>query len=162
MTQNNSCLFLGIDPGLRKTGWGIVKNQGSSISYVLSGVIQTRSKGDMSQKLLHIFQELEGTIKQHNLQSVAIENTYVNVNYDSSLKLAQARAAAILACARCGYGITEYQAKMVKKRLTGSGNADKEQVSAPAEVDANAEALVEICRRDEEMHALILPRNCSM
>ena len=122
-------VFLGVDPGLNSTGWGIIKKNGSRLEYIISGVIKTNcSKTSIAYQLLEIFNDISRVISQYNPSHVAIENTYVNENPSSSLKLAQARAAAIIASAQSGLIPTEYQASTIKKVVTGKGNADKAQV----------------------------------
>ena len=136
--KNEKKIILGIDPGLLHTGWAVIcKKNNKDLSYIDSGVIHSIPKIGNGQKksqyfaikLGLIFAELEKIINRHKPNTTAIENTYVNTNFNSSLKLSQARAAAILACTVNDLQITEYQAKTVKKTLTGSGIADKTQMT---------------------------------
>ncbi len=122
-------LVIGIDPGLRYTGWGIVSIDKSVLSYIASGVIKnTLATEEISVRLGIIFKELTGILKRYQPVEAAIENIYVNTNFKTSISLAQARAAAMIACDYMQIRIVEYQAKTVKKVITGSGNSDKEQV----------------------------------
>lgn len=121
--------FLGIDPGLQKTGWGILDmNVDSSFTYIASGIIKTKSIDVLPKRLHFIFSEVSATIKKFLPDHSAIEDTYVNDNYKSSLKLSQARAAAIVAMSNCNLIPDEYPAKTIKKTLVGSGRADKKQI----------------------------------
>jgi crossover junction endodeoxyribonuclease RuvC len=122
-------IFLGIDPGLNNTGWGMVLYGGKdSFEYVDSGVISTKSNLLQAERLKIIFDGVMEKLELYKPSYAAIENTYVNINNASSLKLAQAKAAALIALAKGGININEYPAKTIKKIVTGSGNADKEQV----------------------------------
>jgi crossover junction endodeoxyribonuclease RuvC len=118
-------VFLGIDPGLRKTGWAIIKKNCDKLQYIASGVIKTI--GTYSP-LLEIFNCIDQVIFQYNPSHAAIENTYVNENPISSLKLAQARGAAIIACAKNRLIPSEYQASTIKKVVAGKGNGNKADV----------------------------------
>lgn len=120
---------LGIDPGLNKTGWAIIeKGRDNSLKLIASGLIKTNPKDPISQRLLVIHEALNQLFQAHKIASAAIEETYVNTNFASSLKLSHARAAAILSCAIMGIHTQEYGAKTVKKNITGNGNAEKDQV----------------------------------
>jgi len=122
-------VFLGIDPGLVKTGWGIIECSRNAINYVDSGVIQDKDCDlAMTERLVNIFRSLSEVIERHLPTHCAIEHVYVNTNYASSLKLSQARAACMIACGMFKHDTAEYPAKTIKKTLTGNGNADKHQV----------------------------------
>ena len=121
--------FLGIDPGLNFTGWGVVKYKGAdSFSYVASGVIKTSIKTTHAERLNQIFLKSLEIIRRYTPEVAAIEDTYVNINNQSSIKLAQAKAATIIATSQSKIPLIEYPAKKVKKTITGSGNADKSQM----------------------------------
>jgi len=129
MQLTESKKYFGIDPGLNNTGWGIVLYHGkNSFEYVDSGIIKTKNKLFQAERLKIIFDSILDKIELHKPNYAAIENTYVNVNNASSLKLAQAKAAALIALAKGGININEYPAKTIKKVITGSGNADKKQI----------------------------------
>ena len=122
-------IFLGIDPGLNKTGWGIIQKCSNSLKYINSGVIKTKvDRESIAEPLLEIFNEISNVILQYQPSYAAIENTYVNNNPISSLKLAQARAAAIVACAKNGLIASEYQASTIKKVVSGKGNSNKDEI----------------------------------
>jgi crossover junction endodeoxyribonuclease RuvC len=120
-------LILGIDPGSRITGYGIIKSEGSRQSYIGSGCIVTQSK-DSSQRLKEIFTGISEVIQQHRPQEVAIEQVFVSHNVTSALKLGQARGAAIVAAASHSLTIAEYTTRRVKQSVVGYGGADKNQV----------------------------------
>ena len=122
--------ILGVDPGLVETGWSIVDIFNRRLEYIASGVIKTDINLPIPQRLLSIHQGITTVIEQHEPMTAAIENTYVNSNFASSLKLAHARAASMLPLAAAGLTIEEYPAKTVKKCLVGNGKADKEQMQA--------------------------------
>jgi crossover junction endodeoxyribonuclease RuvC len=120
---------IGVDPGLNKTGWAIVeKRADNSFKFINCGFISTSAKDAMPMRLRVIHNSLNDVLQIHQPKISAIEETYVNTNYGSSLKLAHARSAAILTLSLFGIDVGEYSAKTVKKAITGSGSADKVQV----------------------------------
>ncbi|MCP4076265.1 MAG: crossover junction endodeoxyribonuclease RuvC [Gammaproteobacteria bacterium] len=120
-------IILGIDPGSRTTGYGIIKNHPDKMEYVDSGFI--RVKGDsFPQRLGYIFQQLTELIQRHQPAQMSIENVFMHKNADSALKLGQARGAAICAGYHCGLEVSEYAAREVKLAIVGKGAAQKEQV----------------------------------
>ena len=129
MSHNIIGRFLGIDPGLNFTGWGVIDYiSNDKFNYIASGVIKTSTKMDYHLRLNHIFTEALKIITLHSPIYAAIEDTYVNVNNKSSIMLAQAKAASIIAITQNNLPITEYAAKKIKKTISGSGNADKSQI----------------------------------
>ncbi len=121
--------IFGIDPGLNFTGWAVIDFQTNDrFDCIAFGTIKTSLQKSHSCRLHHIFFEISSLLKKHTPSSVGIENTYVNVNNSSSLKLSQAKAAALIAVAENHLEISEYPAKKVKKTITGVGNADKSQM----------------------------------
>ena len=121
--------ILGIDPGLQNTGWGIITlASNNQVSYIASGIIKTNAKQEMPSRLLYIHDEINSVIDNYSPTASAIEQTYVNKNYESSLKLAHARAVAILTLTKQSIPPHEYPAKVVKKNITGNGAADKQQM----------------------------------
>lgn len=119
---------LGIDPGLERTGWGIIDHQGSRLSFIAAGVIRSKSSEPMAVRLCRIDAELTKIIEAFRPETAAIEETFVNANSGSSLKLGQARGVAILSPARFGLEVAEYAANTVKKSVVGAGHAAKDQV----------------------------------
>ena len=121
-------IILGIDPGSRITGFGIIDNQANRIAYVASGKI--RVDGDnLPARLGHIFAAVNDVIREHQPDQVSIENVFMSRNADSALKLGQARGAAICAAHQSGLEIAEYAPREIKQALVGTGAADKAQVA---------------------------------
>ncbi|MGB5307160.1 MAG: crossover junction endodeoxyribonuclease RuvC [Gammaproteobacteria bacterium] len=119
--------IIGIDPGSRVTGYGIIEQDAGQSVYVASGCI--RIKGDeLAPRLGTIFSELGSIIDEYNPEQLAIERVFMNKNADSALKLGQARGAAICAGVHRGVPVAEYAAREIKQAVTGSGGASKEQV----------------------------------
>lgn len=123
-----SIRILGLDPGLRRTGWGVIDVQGQRLRHVAHGTIDPPPAAELSARLLAIFEGVAGVIAEHGPQEAAIEETFLNTNAASTLKLGHARAAAMVPPARAGLEVAEYAAKVVKKAVVGTGGADKEQV----------------------------------
>ncbi len=120
-------IILGIDPGSRITGFGLIDNHASRIEYVASGNI--RVSGDsLPQRLGCIFNEIESVIQKHRPEQMSIENVFMARNPDSALKLGQARGAAICAAYQAGLEIAEYAPREIKQAIVGTGAANKEQV----------------------------------
>lgn len=120
--------ILGIDPGLVNTGWGIVCIDGVHQTFVACGTIKPKSNLEMALRLQHIYTELSTIIDIYNIDESAIEDVFVNKNPDTSLRLGQARGVAMVVCSVMGLSVNEYQNRMVKKSITGTGRADKTQM----------------------------------
>ncbi len=123
-------IILGIDPGLTCTGWGLVAKAGSRISHVGNGQIRTDLDLSMAERLLELDRGLTAVIDIYHPDFAAVEEIFVNVNPQSTLKLGQARGVALCAAARAGLAVSEYPSKVVKKALVGTGGAAKGQVQA--------------------------------
>jgi crossover junction endodeoxyribonuclease RuvC len=121
--------ILGIDPGLRVTGFGVIERHGHQLTYVASGVIRT-ADADLPSRLGTIFEGVSTLIRQHAPDQAAIEKVFVNVNPQSTLLLGQARGAAIAALVQHGLPVAEYTALQTKQATVGKGKADKSQVQA--------------------------------
>lgn len=119
---------LGIDPGLQKTGWGIININGSALQFVASGLIRTNTKDDMASRLAVLHCGLVAVIDEWQPETSAIEETFVNKNPASALKLGQARGVLLCVPAIKGIKVGEYSANKVKKSVVGAGHADKQQV----------------------------------
>jgi crossover junction endodeoxyribonuclease RuvC len=118
---------IGIDPGLRNMGWGLVDLKQSRISHVANGIC--RSKGtDLAERLYSLFIQLEEVLKNFKPDTAAVETTFVNKDGAASLKLGHARAIALLVPAKAGLSVSEYAPNRVKKAVVGVGHADKRQV----------------------------------
>ena len=120
--------LLGIDPGLRNTGWGILEFHDNHLSHVADGRITSKDKSPLAERLVQIYEGLEEVINSHKPEEAAVEATFVNVNAASTLKLGQARGVAMLVPARFSLPVAEYTPNMIKKSVVGVGHAAKEQV----------------------------------
>jgi len=119
--------ILGIDPGLRVTGFGIIEKNGASLVYVASGCIKS-GEADLPGRLRMILMNLREVIETHRPQQIALEKVFVNVNPASTLALGQARGTAICAAVDAGLPVSEYTALQVKQAVVGNGHATKDQV----------------------------------
>lgn len=122
--------ILGIDPGLRRTGWGVVETDGVRLVYVSSGVLTAPTDDILACRLRDIFLGLQDVLKRFEPDEAAVEETFVNENARATLKLGQARGMALLAPALTGIHVAEYSPNLVKKAVVGVGLADKRQVQA--------------------------------
>ncbi len=122
-------MTIGIDPGSRVTGFGVVESKGSSIVYVASGIIRADPKKPKHQKLLDIKTGLDSIITRYKPSAIAIEDIFVARNPKSALTLGEARGVALLASAEAGVDVFEYSAREVKRSVAGSGAAHKSQVA---------------------------------
>jgi crossover junction endodeoxyribonuclease RuvC len=120
--------LLGVDPGLRFTGWGLIEVHGNRLIHLADGVIATDGEQPLSGRLRALHDALGELIGRHAPDEAAIEETYVNRNGAATLKLGYARGVALLAPALAGIPVIEYGAKAVKKAVVGTGGADKQQV----------------------------------
>jgi crossover junction endodeoxyribonuclease RuvC len=127
--MNSSVRILGLDPGLLHTGWGIIESVGTSLSFVAGGVIDPPVKEDFSVRLRFLHDELSKVIQTYLPDEAAIEETFVNKNPNSTLKLGMARGVVFLAPAMQNLSVFEYGANKVKKSVVGAGHADKHQVA---------------------------------
>jgi crossover junction endodeoxyribonuclease RuvC len=125
-----SIRIIGIDPGLRRTGWGVVESDGVRLVYVASGFVASDSEGALADRLREIYQGLCGVIAAHKPHEAAVEETFVNKDARSTLKLGQARGMALLAPACAGLKVAEYPPNVIKKTVTGTGHGEKRQVQA--------------------------------
>ena len=120
--------ILGIDPGLRVTGFGVLEIFGQKLTYITSGRIRTSEKGELPERIRAILEGLLQVIAEIKPQQVAVEKVFVNVNPQSTLLLGQARGAAICAAVISALPVSEYTALQVKQSVVGNGHARKEQV----------------------------------
>ena len=120
--------ILGLDPGLRHTGWGVIDKEGSSVKYVASGVINPDEKLPLSERLAFLHQEIIKIIKKHSPDESAVEEVFVNMNPMSTLKLGQARGVVLLTPALHHISVSEYTPNQIKKMIVGVGHAEKSQV----------------------------------
>ena len=120
--------IIGIDPGLRNTGWGIIAQDGSKLSYVADGAVHSDADKPLAERLLQIHVQLMDIIRAHEPDEAAIEETFVNTDARATLKLGQARGVIMLAPAMLQIPVAEYAPNTVKKTVVGAGQAEKDQV----------------------------------
>ena len=125
----NQLRILGLDPGLRRTGWGVVAIDGARLAHLAHGVVTAPESAPLAERLLAIYVGVVEIIARWSPDEAAIEETFMTANGASTLKLGHARAAAMLAPAAAGLPVAEYAATVVKKALVGTGGADKRQVA---------------------------------
>lgn len=118
---------IGIDPGLRRTGWGVIDVSGSKLIHVANGHCDS-SGADLAARLLSLHTQISAVLKEHRPDTAAVEHTFVNKDAAGTLKLGQARAIALLVPAQMGLEVAEYAPNAVKKVVVGVGHADKTQV----------------------------------
>ena len=122
--------ILGIDPGLRRMGWGVIDFDGVRLSYIAGGTIKPDTGDDLSARLAVLYHELNKVLALHKPDEAAVEETFVNKDARATLKLGQARGIAMVVPALMGCAVAEYAPNMVKKTVTGSGHAGKGQIHA--------------------------------
>ena len=145
---------IGIDPGLRQTGWGLVEWQGGRLAHVAHGACASGS-GSLAERLARLHDALDAVLAEHGPETAAVEQTFVSRDAAGTLKLGQARAIALLVPARRGLAVAEYAPNTVKKAVVGVGHADKAQVLhmvarllpgvAPQGADATDALAIAIC-----------------
>jgi crossover junction endodeoxyribonuclease RuvC len=153
-------IILGIDPALTQTGWGLISSHKNNLSFIACGTIKTDAKQDLSHRLYHIYQSIIEVINLYKPDEVAIEETFINTNAVSSLKLGHARGVLMLSVAVSGLKIFEYSSTSIKKTVVGVGRADKNQVGvmikyllpkALVKTEDEADALaVAICHNNQK------------
>jgi crossover junction endodeoxyribonuclease RuvC len=121
--------ILGVDPGLRNTGWGLIEAAGSRLSFVACGSIRTDAATSLAARLASIHCSLTALIEQDRPQEAAVEETFVNRDPQSTLKLGQARGVTLAALALKDLPVSEYAANLIKKTVVGVGHAEKNQVA---------------------------------
>jgi len=120
--------IIGIDPGLRRTGWGIIETSGNRLRFVACGTVRPPVGGALALRLVALHEELAEIIAAHRPEAAAVEETFVNAGARSALSLGQARGVALMTPAVAGLAVGEYAANLVKKSVVGTGHADKAQV----------------------------------
>ena len=173
VSVRNSCiaedgylaLILGIDPGSRTTGFGIINMVGQTATYVTSGCIRC-GEGEIPERLTRIFDGIDELIETWVPQQFAIERAFMGKNADSALKLGQARGVALVVAARHGLPIYEYAPRAIKQAVSGSGNADKEQIQhmmkvllklpGLPQVDAADALAVAVCHGYSQLNRVVM------
>lgn len=119
---------LGLDPGLRHTGWGVIDVAGNRLTHVADGVAHAPTDLPLAERLVALFRQINDVLERYRPDEAAVEETFVNKNPASTLKLGVARGVVLLAPAERGLKVAEYSANLVKKAVVGAGHAEKEQV----------------------------------
>jgi crossover junction endodeoxyribonuclease RuvC len=120
--------ILGIDPGLRRTGWGVIGCAGNRLIYVACGSVETDNKASLAERLVAIHDGLARIVDEFRPDEAAVEATFVNRDAVATLKLGQARGIALLVPARAGVSVAEYAPNLVKKTIVGAGHSEKAQI----------------------------------
>lgn len=120
--------IIGIDPGLRNTGWGIIAVDGPRLSYVADGAVHSDADAPLAERLLQIHAQLLEVVRQYGPDEAAVEETFVNTDARATLKLGQARGVAMLVPAMLAIPVSEYAPNSIKKSVVGAGHAEKDQV----------------------------------
>ena len=120
--------ILGLDPGLRHTGWGLIDKQGPKLTFVAAGVINPDDKLPLANRLMELHNALKQVVQDWSPDTAAVEETFVNKNPSSTLKLGQARGVVLMTPALLGISVGEYTPNQIKKTITGVGHAEKNQV----------------------------------
>jgi crossover junction endodeoxyribonuclease RuvC len=122
--------ILGLDPGLGTTGWGLIQAEGNRLSHLANGQLTTQPSAELPRRLASLADQIEAILAEHRPDAAAVEEVFVNANPQSTLKLGQARGVVNMTAARAGLEVGEYAARLVKKAVVGTGNAEKAQVHA--------------------------------
>ncbi|WP_419908781.1 crossover junction endodeoxyribonuclease RuvC [Hoeflea sp.] len=128
MNQRDVTRIIGIDPGLRRTGWGMVESLGNTLRFVGSGTVRSDGKCDLATRLCQLHDGLSEILHEHKPHEAAVEATFVNKDATATLKLGQARGIAMLVPALAGLPVSEYAPNAVKKSVIGVGHGDKKQI----------------------------------
>lgn len=157
-------IVFGLDPGLRFTGWGIISYKNSNLKHIGNGTIKSNSKCSLGERLVQIHQGISDILEEYKPDTAAVEETFVNKNPSSTLKLGAARGVVLLAPAQFGLQVHEYTPNQIKKTVVGVGHADKEQIKMMVNMllpncgidsDDSADALaVAICHAHHYHHNL--------
>ncbi|MEO6396350.1 MAG: crossover junction endodeoxyribonuclease RuvC [Devosia sp.] len=160
--------IIGIDPGLRRCGWGIIESEGSRLRFVACGTLTPRTTPSLAERLAELHAGLSALIALHRPDEAAVEETFVNAGARSALQLGQARGVALMTPASMGLPVGEYAANLVKKSVVGTGHAEKAQVqlmirtllpAANFKGDDAADALaIAICHAHHRGHAALRMR----
>ena len=132
MTQ--AIRILGLDPGLRRTGWGLVESRGNKLAHIANGVVTSQDKAPLADRLLDLHNGLCQVVSDHMPHCAAVEQTFVNKDGAATLKLGQARAISLLVPALAGVEVVEYAPNLVKKSVVGVGHADKTQIASMVKI----------------------------
>ncbi len=172
MRGTSTIRIIGIDPGLRRTGWGVIESDGVRLAYVASGHVISTADEALAVRLSELYRGLSAVIAEHSPAEAAVEETFVNDNAKATLKLGQARGMALLAPAMKGLRVAEYAPNLIKKTVVGAGHAEKKQIQAmigflmpkakfdsPDEADALAIAICHASHRGIRQLAAVASRS---
>ncbi|MFL5258688.1 MAG: crossover junction endodeoxyribonuclease RuvC [Hyphomicrobiales bacterium] len=147
--------IIGIDPGLRRTGWGILDCEGTRLAYVADGVAISDETRSLAERLVQLHDQLAAVIADWHPDEAAVEETFVNRDARATLKLGQARGIALMVPSAAGLSVAEYAPNMVKKSVVGTGHAEKDQIrhmigvllpkARPGNADAADALAIAIC-----------------
>jgi crossover junction endodeoxyribonuclease RuvC len=164
-TMGRPIRILGIDPGLRRTGWGLIDVEGNRLIYIACGSVVTRDKSAVAERLVTIHDGLSRIVEQYGPAEAAVEATFVNTNASATLKLGQARGVALLIPARAGIAVAEYAPNLVKKTIVGAGHGDKAQIrmmvgvllpkADPSSEDAADALAIAVCHAHHRQSAVL-------
>ncbi|HHK75334.1 MAG TPA: crossover junction endodeoxyribonuclease RuvC [Rhizobiales bacterium] len=126
--------LIGIDPGLRHTGWGIIESEGSRLVHIANGTIRPEVSVELAERLRQLFKGLQEVLTAYKPGAAAVEKTFVNKDANATLKLGQARGVLLLAPALAGLEVAEYAPNQVKKAVVGAGHAGKGQIKMMVEM----------------------------
>lgn len=126
--MKESIRIIGIDPGLRRTGWGIVESLGNSLHFIASGTVTSDAECDLASRLCQLHEGLTKVLHHYTPHEAAVEHTFVNKDATATLKLGQARGIALLVPAQAGLPVAEYAPNAVKKSVIGVGHGEKQQI----------------------------------
>jgi crossover junction endodeoxyribonuclease RuvC len=157
--------ILGIDPGLRRTGWGLIECEGNRLIYVACGSVETRESDHLGPRLVALHRGLSSVIAEFSPVEAAVETTFVNANAAATLKLGQARGIAMLVPALAGLSVAEYAPNVVKKTVVGAGHGEKGQIrmmvgvllpkASPRSEDAADALAIAICHAHHRTSAVL-------
>lgn len=163
--------LIGLDPGLRNTGWGVIDVTDNRLSHVANGVVGTDARRSLAERLVQLEEGLVAVIERFAPVEAAVEETFVNRNPGSTLKLGQARGIALLVPARAGLAVAEYPPNLIKKTVVGSGHAAKEQIQmmvrtllpgcAITNADAADALAVAICHAHHRSARMMIARSAA-
>jgi crossover junction endodeoxyribonuclease RuvC len=157
--------ILGLDPGLRRTGWGMLAIDGNRLTFLACGSLATDDKAELAQRLVAIHAGLTRVVAEHTPDEAAVEATFVNKDAAATLKLGQARGIAMLVPAIAGLPVAEYAPNLVKKTIVGAGHAEKAQIrlmvgmllpkAVPQTHDAADALAIAICHAHHRQSAML-------
>ena len=157
--------IIGIDPGLRRTGWGVIEAVGNRLAFVVCGSVQTDERTTLTERLVVIHDRLRRVIEEFRPEEAAVEATFVNKDAAATLKLGQARGVALLVPGLAGMRVAEYAPNVVKKSIVGAGHGDKAQVrmmigvllprADPSSDDAADALAIAICHAHHRQSVLL-------